>query len=192
MTIIALTLSLSQVLRGDRGPCPSCPTDADHVLVRNGTYTRHVQDGRGVSVLTHTCAITYSALPYDCRPYTANTWALVLAVGWIWPQAYHWTWARCHQWLADHHIDAHQRTLERWAARWRTGAAIVIARAIQWIAALYGRTPISRSGAIGGNYGRGWCRSPAIPREAVGAYSQAIPLLFQRYTEGLSRRVCPV
>lgn len=144
MAIIALTLSLSQVLRGDRGPCPSCPTDADHVLVRNGTYTRHVQDGRGVSVLTiqryrcHTCAITYSALPYDCRPYTANTWALVLAVGWIWPQAYHWTWARCHQWLADHHIDAHQRTLERWAARWRAGAAIVIARAIQWIAALYG------------------------------------------------------
>ena len=83
MAIIALTLSLSQVLRGDRGPCPPCPTDADHVLVRNGTYTRHVQDGRGVSVLTiqryrcHTCAITYSALPYDCRPYTANTWALV-------------------------------------------------------------------------------------------------------------------
>ena len=75
------------ILRGDRGPGPPCPTDADPVLVRNGTYTRPVQDGRGVYVLTIqryrccTCAITYSALPYDCRSYTANTWALMLAVG---------------------------------------------------------------------------------------------------------------
>ena len=144
MAIIALTMSLSPVLRGDRGPCPPCPTDADPVLVRNGTSTRPVQDGRGVYILTiqrygcRTCAVTDSALPYDCRPYTAHTWAVVWAVGWLWPQAYHWTWKRCHQWLADHHIDVHQRTLERWAARWRDGAAMVIQRAIQWIAALYG------------------------------------------------------
>jgi hypothetical protein len=31
-----------------------------------------------------------------------------------------------------------QRTLERWAAHWRDGAAIVIQRAIQWIAQMYG------------------------------------------------------
>ncbi len=107
MAIIALTMSLSPVLRGDRGPCPPCPTNADPVLVRNGTYTRPVQDGRGIYVLTiqryrcRTCAVTYSALPYDCRPCTAHTWA----VGWLWPQAYHWTWKRCHQWLAAHQID---------------------------------------------------------------------------------------
>ena len=144
MAIIPLTVSLSQVLQGDWGPRPICPTDPNHTLVRNGTYPRHVQDGRGVYVLTipryrcRSCAVTYSALPYDCRPYAAYTWAMVLAVGWIWPQASHWTWTRCHQWLAAHQIDAHQRTLERWAAQWRAGAPLVIQRAIQWIAQMYG------------------------------------------------------
>ena len=144
MAIIHLVVSLGQVLQSHWGPHPACPTDASHSLVRNGTYTRHAQDGRGVYVLTiqryrcRICAVTYSALPYDCRPYTANTWPLVLAVGWIWPQASHWTWKRCHQWLADHQVDAHQRTLERWAAHWRAGAAVLIQRAIQWIAQMYG------------------------------------------------------
>ena len=144
MPIIPLTVSFSQVLRNLEGPRPVCPSDPNHPLVRNGTSTRPVQDGRGIYVLTiqryrcRTCGVTDSALPYDCRPYTAHTWAVVLAVGWLWPQAYHWTWKRCHQWLAAHQIDAHQRTLERWAAHWRDGAAIVIQRAIQWIATRYG------------------------------------------------------
>ncbi len=110
--MIPLTVSFSQVLRNLEGPRPVCPSDPNHPLVRNGTSTRPVQDGRrGIYVLTiqryrcRTCGVTDSALPYDCRPYTAHTWAVVLAVGWLGPQAYHWTWARCHQWLADHHID---------------------------------------------------------------------------------------
>lgn len=140
MPIIYLSASLRQVLDGQDGSPPSCPTDPHHALVRNGTYARQVQGRIGWSTLVvqrylcRTCAVTYSALPYDCRPYTAYSWAIVLAAGWIWPRERHWTWARCHAWLRQHQIDAHQRTVERWAARWRAGEAALIRTALRWIA----------------------------------------------------------
>ncbi len=120
---IYLTVSLRQALQGQTGPRPVCPVESHHTLVRDGTDMRHAQDGRGVYYLAiqryrcQACGVTYSALPYDCRPYTSSTWPLVLAVGWIWHRVPGWTWEWCHQWLSDHQIDLHQRTLDRWAAR---------------------------------------------------------------------------
>lgn len=111
MAIRYLTVSLRQALQGQTGPRPVCPVESHHTLVRDGTYMRHAQDGRGVYYLAiqryrcQACGVTYSALPYDCRPYTSSTWPLVLAVGWIWHRVPGWTWEWCHQWLSDHQID---------------------------------------------------------------------------------------
>ncbi len=149
MAIIYVMVSLRQVLRGQWGPPPVCPVDSDHPLVRNGTNWRHARDHHGSHPIAiqryrcRDCGVTYSALPYDCRPYTAHTWPLVWALGWIWPRDRHWTWARCQRWLAAHHLDLHLRTLQRWAARWRAGESLLIATAIDWIAKNYGTRAVS-------------------------------------------------
>ena len=149
MAIIYGTLSLRQVLQGQEIPRPPCANDVGHVLARNGTFQRGVQDGRGAYRLTiqryrcRTCSLTFSVLPYDCRPFANHAWSLVLAVGWVWREEHGWTWAKCQQWLAAHHLELHQRTVERWAARWRAGAARVITTAIRWIAEHFGTREVS-------------------------------------------------
>lgn len=131
------------MLAGEPGLPPACPRGA-HRLVRNGSFVRLAEDGRGIyslriqRYLCRSCAVTYSALPYDCRPYTASTWAITTAVGWIWREEHQWTWQACHDWLKAHQIDHHQRTLERWASRWRAGRPTLIQRAIQWIGQVWG------------------------------------------------------
>ena len=148
MAIIYVTVSLRQALQGQWGPPPVCPVNGDHRMVRNGQYGRHGRDRTGSHRIIiqrsrcQDCAVTYSALPYDCRPYTAHTWPLVLALGWVWPRERHWTWARCQQWLTVHHLDLHLRTMQRWAARWRAGESCLITRAIQWIAQTFGTREI--------------------------------------------------
>lgn len=148
MAIIALTVSLRQALRGEWGPRPSCPTDPQHPLIRNGTFLRQAGNSevplRIQRYRCRPCAKTYSALPYDCRPYTSYLWPVVVAVGWIWPLEHRWTWRQCHRWLAENAMDVHQRTVERWAARWRAGNGPLLITAARWIAAHYGtrRVPV--------------------------------------------------
>lgn len=148
MAIILLPVSFRQVLRGDVVPRPDCPADHNHVLVRNGTFTRCVEDGHGVHEVTiqrylcRSCKKTYSALPHDCRPYTAVTWSLVLAVGVLWRER-GWSLKRCQDWLSERGLDHDERTLARWAARWRAGIPRIIRRAIKWVAKLWGTRAIS-------------------------------------------------
>jgi hypothetical protein len=143
MAIILLPVSFRQVLRGEVVPRLDCPADVTHVLVRNGTFLRHVEDGRGVHDITiqrylcRSCQTTYSALPYDCRPYTAVTWSLVLAVGILWRER-GWSLNRCQGWLVAHGLDYNERTLMRWTARWRAGMPEIIRQALRWVANVWG------------------------------------------------------
>ncbi len=143
MAIILLSVSFRQVLRGDVVPRPACPTDGHHGLVRNGTFPRYVEDGHGIHAipiqryLCRTCQTTYRALPYDCRPYAAVTWSLVLAVGILWRER-GWSLGRCQRWLIAHGLDHDERTLARWTARWRAGIPQIIQQALHWVANLWG------------------------------------------------------
>lgn len=143
MAIILLSVSFRQVLRGDVVPRPAGPTDGHHGLVRNGTFPRYVEDGHGIHAITiqrylcRTCQTTYRALPYDCRPYAAVTWSLVLAVGILWRER-GWSLGRCQRWLIAHGLDHDERTLARWTARWRAGIPQIIQQALHWVANLWG------------------------------------------------------
>jgi hypothetical protein len=102
-------------------PRPVCPNEVEHRLVRNGTFSRGAQDGRGAYQLTiqryrrRTSTQTFSVLPYDCRPFANYSWPLALAVGWVCREEHGWTWAQCQQWLTAHDVVVHPRTLARWA-----------------------------------------------------------------------------
>lgn len=142
MAIIYLTQSVRQVLRGLPAERPECPADAAHPLVRNGTFPRQADTAHGVVVvriqryLCRSCHTTYSALPYDCQPYTTWTWPLVLALL-VW-RSRGWSLRRCLRWLQQRQINPHPRTLSRWTARWRAEVPQVIRRALQWIAETLG------------------------------------------------------
>ncbi len=143
MAIIYLSITLRQHLDGV--PCLPlvCPV-GDHRLVKNGGYARAADTSEGTHSLwiqrfrCQTCGINYSALPYDCRPFTAVTWALTLDLGWLWRAQHGWTWTQCLAWLDQRAISRHPRTLQRWAVRWRVGLPRVIQNAVQWIGAVLG------------------------------------------------------
>lgn len=143
MAIIYLSINLRQQLDGVPSPLLVCPR-GDHRLVKNGSYAREADSPAGIHslriqrFLCRTCGISYSALPYDCRPYTAATWPITLNLGWLWRAEKGWTWKQCLEWLEEHGLARHRRTLQRWAARWRAGLPQVIQRAVQWIGTLWG------------------------------------------------------
>ena len=142
MAIIYLTQPLRQSLQGLKAQPPECPADPSHRLVRNGTFQRHALTAQGTvrvrnqRFLCRTCQCTYSALPYDCQPYTAWTWPIMLAFL-VWRHR-GWSLARCLAWLRSRQIEPHPRTLTRWAARWRSRGTAVVQQALQWIAETLG------------------------------------------------------
>lgn len=150
MAIILLPLSSRQLYAQLSAGSPVCPVDPNHPLVKNGTYTRHADSIAPDALLIiqrylcRVCATTYSALPYDLRPYSTATWGVTLAVGAVWRVEFQWTWKDCLAWLAVHHLPYHLRTLQRWAARWRRAEPHIVRTALQWIAAQYG----TRAGAV--------------------------------------------
>ena len=123
MAIILLPISSRQLYTQLLAGSPVCPVDPNHPLVKNGTYTRHADSIAADAVLTiqrylcRVCETTYSALPYDLRPYSTATWGVTLAVGAVWRVEFQWTWKDCLAWLEAHHLPYHLRTLQRWAAR---------------------------------------------------------------------------
>jgi len=143
MAIIYLPINLRQLLDGVPFTPLVCPV-ADHPLVKNGGYARQADDTEGEHSLRiqrfrcQTCGVNYSALPYDCRPFTAATWSITLDLGWLWRAEQGWTWKQCLAWLESRGIARHHRTLERWAARWRAGLPQVVQGAVQWIGAVWG------------------------------------------------------
>ena len=144
MPIILLTIASRQLFIQVLPSDPVCPVDPSHRLVKNGTYTRHADSIAPDTVLTiqryrcRACDTTYSALPYDLRPYSTATWGITLAVGGVWREEHQWTWKDCLAWLQAHHLPYHLRTLQRWAARWRRTGPDIVQTAIQWIAELWG------------------------------------------------------
>ncbi len=102
MAIIYLTQPLRQSLQGLTAQPPECPADPSHQLVRNGTFQRYALTAQGTvrvriqRFLCRTCQCTYSALPYDCQPYTAWTWPIMLAIL-VWRHR-GWSLARCLAW----------------------------------------------------------------------------------------------
>lgn len=140
MAIIALTVSSRQYVKGTVDPTDLvCPQDPSHRLVKDGRYTRHADSLPPDTVLQiqryycRSCATTYSALPYDLRPYSTVTWGVMLAVGVVWRQR-GWTWAACQRWLAVQGLPYHLRTLQRWAAGWQTALPAIVQAALRWIA----------------------------------------------------------
>ncbi|NMP24691.1 hypothetical protein [Sulfobacillus harzensis] len=148
MAIIYLTQPLRHAIQGLAAPRPDCPVDSSHRLVRNGTFTRHALTAQGLvpirvqRFLCRACHCTYSALPYDCQPYTAWTWPILVAVL-VWRDRGR-SLAQCLAWLRSRQIDPHPRTLTRWMARWRADIPGVIHRVLQWIAERLGtrRIPV--------------------------------------------------
>jgi len=145
MGIIALSISSRQQANGLTDPDdPVCPVNPGHPLVKNGHYWRHADTLPPDQWLTiqryqcRACGTTYSALPYDLRPYSRATWAVTLAAGLLWRVEHGWTVADCLQWLESHGFPYHQRTLERWAVRWQTALPIIVQVAVQWIARYHG------------------------------------------------------
>ena len=141
MAIISLTVSSRQQWKGIGDPLdPVCPQDSSHRLVKDGQYTRHADSIPADETLViqryycRSCATTYSALPYDLRPYSTATWGVTLAVGVVWRAEHEWTWGDCHRWLAGHGLPYHPRTVERWQARWQAAVPAVVQAAMVWIA----------------------------------------------------------
>ena len=150
MPIIPLTIFSRQLFDQVPASAPVCPVDPNHRLLKNGTYTRHPDSIESDAVLTiqryrcRACHTTYSALPYDLRPYSTATWGITLAAGAVWHEESHWTWKECLAWLQAHDLPYHLRTLQRWAARWRKAEPEIVRNALQWIAEQGG----TRAGAV--------------------------------------------
>ena len=148
--IIVLSIASRQQANGltDRN-APVCPGDPAHHLVKNGHYRRHADSLPANQLLTiqryrcRACGTTYSAWPYDLRPYSRATWAVTLAAGLLWRVEHGWTVADCLRWLDSHGFLYHQRTLERWAGRWRTALPAIVQAAVQWIARHYGTRAVA-------------------------------------------------
>ena len=141
MAIIYLTISSRQLQRGMQDPAPPvCLQDPAHRLVKDGQYRRHADSIEAETLLViqryycRACATTYSALPYDLRPYSTATWGVTIAVGLCWRAEHGWTWAACEQWLRAHQLPYHRRTIERWHARWQAALPHIIRTALEWIA----------------------------------------------------------
>ena len=88
VAIIYLTISSRQLQRGMQDPAPPvCLQDPAHRLVKDGQYRRHADSIEAETLLViqryycRACATTYSALPYDLRPYSTATWGVTIAVG---------------------------------------------------------------------------------------------------------------
>ncbi len=119
-----------------------CPDD-QIVMAKNGSYTRHRCDGHGIEILSiprfrcRRCRRTFSALPYDLRPYTAWTWALTWAV-WVWHHERHQTWTQILTWITLHIGVVHPRTVQRWQARWHRGLPTLGNTILRWIADKWG------------------------------------------------------
>ncbi len=149
MAIIYLTVSSRQRWRGQTDRPLVCPRDSSHHLVKNGHYTRHADSLPPDAALViqryycRSCATTYSALPYDLRPYSTASWGVTLAAGAVWRLEHRWTWTRCQQWLAAHGLPYHLRTLQRWHRRWQTAVPAVVQAAVQWIAQVEGTRTIA-------------------------------------------------
>ena len=117
--IIVLAIASRQQANGltDRD-APVCPGDPAHHLVKNGHYRRHADSLPANQFLTiqryryRACGTTYSAWPYDLRPYSRATWAVTLAAGLLWRVEHGWTVADCLRWLDSHGFLYHQRTLD--------------------------------------------------------------------------------
>lgn len=150
MGIIALAISSRQQANGLIDPDgPVCPVVPGHHLVKNGHYWRHADvlpSNKLLSIQRYqcrACGTTYSALPYDLRPYSRATWAVTLAAGLLWRVEHGWTVADCLRWLDSHGFLYHQRTLERWAARWQTALPVIVQAAVQWIARHHGTRAVA-------------------------------------------------
>jgi len=152
MAIIYLSYTSRQYPSGPRDErliCPVCPKEPRiSILGKNGTYWRHILDARGLRrwhvqrYRCATCRTTFSALPYDLRPYTAATWALTWAI-WVWHQEQQRAWSIIFAWLTQHGIPLHLRTLQRWQTRWAWGLPRIRQTIVQWIAALWGTRAIA-------------------------------------------------
>ena len=145
MAIISLTVSSRQQWKGIGDPAdPVCPQDSSHRLVKDGRYTRHADSIPADETLViqryycRSCATTYSALPYDLRPYRTATWGMTLAIGVVWRAEHGWTWDDCQQWLTEHGLPYHLRTLQRWAVGWQAALPAIVQAALCWIAQHYG------------------------------------------------------
>lgn len=148
MPIILLNITSRQLLHGRVPEAPQCPQDATHPLVKNGTYRRHA-DLLGKDTLTiqryfcRACHQTYSALPYDLRPYSTVGWALMLAASLLWRVTQGWTLERCLDWFAQRDLPYHRRTLERWRALWDVALPGVVQAALLWIGQHLGTRAVS-------------------------------------------------
>ena len=142
MAIIYLTLSSCQVRAGAVVEPLLCPQD-HIVMAKNGSYTRHGCDGHGMWVISiprfrcRQCRRTFSALPYDVRPYTAWTWAMTWTI-WVWHQQRRQTWTQILAWFTLHVGVLHPRTVQRWQARWRRGLPTLGGTILRWIAHEWG------------------------------------------------------
>ncbi len=142
MAIIYLSITSDQFILGAPIDPPCCPAD-DVLLAKNGTYSRHILDRHPLRVIRIqryrcvTCQVTYSALPYDLRPYTAAIWNMTWAI-WIWHVEAHQSWSTIQRWLSKHAMCLDLRTLQRWQVRWRKGLPAILLALVQSIAQLWG------------------------------------------------------
>ena len=177
MGIIALSISSRQQANGQiDSEMPMCPVDPRHHLVKNGHYSRHADSLPSHKLLSiqryqcRACGTTYSALPYDLRPYSQATWAVTLAAGLLWRVEHGWTVATCLQWLDSHRFLYHQRTLERWAARWQIALPLIVQAAVQWIAQHYGTRAVAAFPGHDESTWQHWRRLWQAIRQDLGMY----------------------
>ena len=125
VSIIYLPITSAQFFLGVAADLLYCPLD-DTRLAKNGSYGRHILDRHPLRVIRiqryrcAACHVTYSALPYDLRPYTAAIWTLTWTI-WMWHVEAHQPWSTIQDWLRRHEMILDWRTLQRWQTRWRQG-----------------------------------------------------------------------
>lgn len=149
MAIIYLSFTSDQFVLGVTLGRLRCPAD-DVDLAKNGTYLRHILDRHPLRVIRiqryrcATCHVTYSALPYDLRPYTAAIWTLTWTI-WMWHVEAGQPWSTIQEWLARHGMILDLRTLQRWQARWRKGLPRILLALVQTIAQWWGNRVLELS-----------------------------------------------
>jgi hypothetical protein len=149
VSIIYLSITSAQFFLGVAADLLYCPLD-DTRLAKNGSYGRHILDRhplRVIRIQRYRCAkchVTYSALPYDLRPYTAAIWTLTWTI-WMWHVEARQPWSTIQDWLRQHGLILDGRTLQRWQARWRQGLPRILLTLIQSIAQLWGTRALELS-----------------------------------------------